>query len=207
LPNVLVKATNHIAGAVSDYDVSPRPQFSLTEHLNKSSKSARSTTADKNISANEMEALSLEFSPFLFHRPHEPFPIALVNRLPEGGPTRRDTTNPQDAAWMGAFQYAKKSIFIQSPTLNASPAIDVIIAACRRGIKVTLWLNLGFNDLKEGHGTFQGGTNEHVVKKLYKELKKTNDGTERNLETFWYTGKGQLNHELLFAFLERKKFV
>jgi hypothetical protein len=66
---------------------------------------------------------------------------------------------------------------------------------------------LGFNDLKEGRGTFQGGTNEHVVKKLYKELKKTNDGTERNLETFWYTGKGQFKHELLFAFLEIENFT
>jgi len=205
--NVFFKATNHIAGAVIDYDVSPRLQSPLTEHLNESSKSARSTIADKNISAVESEALSLEFSPFLFHRPHEPFPIALVNRLPNGTPGYRDTMNPQDAAWMGAFQYAEKSIFIQTPTLNASPAIDGIVAACRRGIKVTLWLNLGFNDLKEGRGTFQGGTNEHVAKKLYKELRKTNDGTERNLETFWYTGKGQLNHELLFAFLEIGNFV
>lgn len=173
-----------------DYNRASRLQCSLTDHLNRSSKSARSTIADKSISTEEMEALSSEFSSFLFHHPHEPFPIALVNRLPNGIPGYRDTMNPQDAAWMGAFRYAQKSIFIQSPTLNAPPAIDGIIAACRRGIKVTLWLNLGFNDLKEGRGTFQGGTNEHVVKKLYKKLMKTNDGTERNLETFWYIGKG-----------------
>jgi hypothetical protein len=201
-PNVLVKLANHITGAVIDKNVIPRMQSPLTELLNKSSKSAGSTTADKNISAQEIEALSLEFSRFLFHRPHEPFPIALVNRLPSGIPGHRDTMNPQDAAWMGAFRYAQKSIFIQSPTLNAPPAIDGIIAACRRGIKVTLWLSWGFNDLKEGHGTFQGGTNEHVVRKLYKELSKTKDGTERNLETFWYTGKGQLNHKLLLLFLK-----
>jgi hypothetical protein len=84
----------------------------------------------------------------------------------------------------------KKSIFIQSPTLNASPAIDGIIDACRRGVIVTLWLDLGFNDSVEGFGTFQGGTNEHVVKKLYKKLKDRNDGAERYLEVFWYTGKG-----------------
>ncbi|CAF4643135.1 unnamed protein product [Rotaria socialis] len=172
------------------------------QHLNKSSKSVRSTIADKNISAEEMEALSLEFSPFLFHRPHEPFPIALVNRLPNGIPGHRDTTNPQHAVFMGAFRYAQKSIFIQSPTLNASPAIDGIVAASRRGIKVTLWLNLSFNDLKEGHGTFQGGTNEHVVKKLYKKLAKANDGTERNLEIFWYTGKYQVRP---LHFLQKKR--
>ncbi|CAF5099216.1 unnamed protein product, partial [Rotaria sp. Silwood1] len=45
-----------------------------------------------------------------------------------------------------------------------SSAIHGIITACRRGIKVTLWLGLGFNDLREGRGTFQGGTNKHVVK-------------------------------------------
>jgi hypothetical protein len=108
---------------------------------------------------------------------------------------------------MGAFRYAQKSIFIQTPTLNASTAINGIVAACRRGIKVTLWLNLGFNDLREGRGTFQGGTNEQVVKKLYKQLKKTNDGTETNLQIFWYTGKGQLNHQLLVAFLEIENFL
>jgi hypothetical protein len=66
---------------------------------------------------------------------------------------------------------------------------------------------LGFNDLKEGRGTFQGGTNEHVVKKLYKKLKKTNNGTERNLQIFWYTAKGQLNYQLCFAFLQIENFV
>jgi phosphatidylserine/phosphatidylglycerophosphate/cardiolipin synthase-like enzyme len=199
-PNVLAKVTNHIASAVIDYDVSLRSQSPLTERLNKTAKTARSTIADRNIPVEKLEVLSLEYSPFVFHRPHEPVPIALVSRLPQGAPGLRQTTNPQDAAWMGAFRYAQKSIFIQSPTLNASPAIDGIIAACRRGIKVTLWLSLGFNDFQEGHGTFQGGTNEHVVKKLYKELTKTNNGTERNLEVFWYIGKGQLNYELLFCF-------
>jgi phosphatidylserine/phosphatidylglycerophosphate/cardiolipin synthase-like enzyme len=212
LSTTVTRAVNYnrasdIVDTMIDYDVSPRLQSPLTEHFNKSSESARFTIADKNISSEEIEALSLEFNPFLFHRPHEPFPIALVNRLPQGTPGYRDTTNPQDAAWMGAFRYAKKSIFIQTPTFNASPAIDGIVAACRRGIKVTLWLNLGFNDLKEGRGTFQGGTNEHVVKKLYKELTKTNDGTERNLQIFWYSAKGQLNHQLLFPFLQIENFV
>ncbi|CAF5173760.1 unnamed protein product, partial [Rotaria magnacalcarata] len=91
----------------------------------------------------------------------------------------------------GAFRYAKKSIFIQSPTLNASPAIDGIIAACRRGVVVTIWLGLGFNDLVEGFGTFQGGTNEHVVKKLYKKLRDGNDGAIKYLQVYWYTGKDQ----------------
>ncbi|CAF0949175.1 unnamed protein product [Adineta steineri] len=190
-PSVLVKATNNLAGAVIGYDLTPRSQSPLTHHLNKSSKSAHETRSDENLSNDELEKLASDFSPFIFHEEHKPIPIALVNRLPRGTPGHTDTANPQDAAWMGAFRYAKKSIFIQSPTLNASPAIEGIISACRRGVIVTLWLDLGFNDLVEGFGTFQGGTNESVVKKLYKKLKDGNDGSENYLEVFWYTGKDQ----------------
>jgi phosphatidylserine/phosphatidylglycerophosphate/cardiolipin synthase-like enzyme len=189
-PGVLVKATNDLTGAILDYNMAPRSGSPLTAHLNKSSKSAHATKPDENLSNEELERLGFDFCPFIFHQKHQPVPIALVNRLPRGTPGHIDTANPQGAAWMGAFRYAKKSIFIQSPTLNASPAIDGIIDACRRGVIVTLWLDLGFNDLAEGFGTFQGGTNEHVVKKLYKKLEEGNDGAERYLEVFWYTGKG-----------------
>ena len=191
-PDVLVKATNHLAGAIVGYDLTPKTPPPLTHHLNQSSKSARKTKPDENLSQEELEKLTFDFTPFIFHQEHLPVPIALVNRAPHGTPGHTDTANPQDAAWMGAFRYAKKSIFIQSPTLNASPAIDGIVEACRRGIVVTLWLDLGFNDLTEGFGTFQGGTNEHVVKKLYKKLRNGNDGAEGYLQVFWYTGKGKL---------------
>ncbi|UJR15302.1 hypothetical protein I4U23_002255 [Adineta vaga] len=178
-PGVLVKAASNLAGAVIGYELSPRSESPLTLHLNKSSKSARETKSDENLTNEELENLSYDFSPFIFHQEHKPIPIALVNRSPHGTPGHIDTANPQDAAWIGAFRYAKKSIFIQSPTLNASPAIDGIIDACRRGIIVTLWLDLGFNDLTEGCGTFQGGTNESVVKKLYKKLREGNDGADK----------------------------
>jgi hypothetical protein len=68
------------------------------------------------------------------------------------------------------------------------------ITACQRGIWVIVWIDLGFNDLTEGHGTLQGGTNEHVIKKLYKKLKKEKDGAEHFLEVFWYTAKGLLKY-------------
>ncbi len=42
------------------------------------------------------------------HQKHKPIPIALVNRLPDGTLAHIDTANPQDAAWMGAFHYAKR---------------------------------------------------------------------------------------------------
>ncbi len=160
----------------SDEPLSSSSVSPLTHHLNPSAKTAHETTPDE-----ELEKLARDFTTLIFDQPHQPFPIALVNRLP--GHT--DTANPQDAAWLGAFGYAQKSIFIQSPTLNAKPAIDGIISACQRGIRVIVWIDLGFNDLTEGHETLQGGTNEHVIKKLYKKLKKEKDGAERFLEGFW----------------------
>ncbi|UJR31202.1 hypothetical protein I4U23_018706 [Adineta vaga] len=163
----------------------------LTRHLNLSAKSASKTQPDEKYSNEELEKLADDFTPFIYHEAHRPFPIALVNRLPHGTPGHADTANPQDAAWLGAFRYAEKSIFIQSPTLNAKPAIDGIIEACQRKVQVILWLDLGFNDLKEGHGTFQGGTNEHVIKKMYKKLRKEHSGAEHFLEVYWYTGKDQ----------------
>ena len=189
-PAVLVKATSDLTGAVIGYDMSPRSDSPLTVHLNRSCQTARETKSDGNLCDEDLERLTFDFCPFIFHRSHQPVPIALVNRPPRGTLGHVDTANPQDAAWMGAFRYAKQSIFIQSPTLNASPALEGIIDACRRGVTVTLWLGLGFNDSVEGFGTFQGGTNEHVIKKLYKKLREGEDGAEKFLEVFWYTGKG-----------------
>jgi phosphatidylserine/phosphatidylglycerophosphate/cardiolipin synthase-like enzyme len=189
-PCALVEASNNLASAVAGCDITPRSDPPLTGHLNEACKSERQAKPDGHLSKDELEKLNENFTPFVFHRPHQPFPIALVNRLPHGAPGHTDTANPQDAAWLAAFRYAEKSIFIQSPTLNAKPAIDGIIYACQRGVKVILWLDLGFNDSKEGLGTFQGGTNEHVVKKLYKTLKKENNGAENFLEVYWYIGIG-----------------
>ncbi|UJR24611.1 hypothetical protein I4U23_005986 [Adineta vaga] len=138
-----------------------------------------------------IQSLTIDFTPFIFHTRHQPIPIALVNRSPNGTPGHIDKINPQDIAWLYAFRYAQKSLFIQSPNFNATPAVDGIISACRRGIKVILWLDLGYNYLKEGFGTFQGGTNEHIVKKIYKELKSHDNGAEKNLQIFWYTAKDQ----------------
>src|SRR4029077_14232201 len=100
----------------------------LTDHLNRSAESAHQTEPDEKLSDDDLNKLAQDFTPFIFHQSHQPFPIALVNRLPHGAPGHKNTANPQDAAWLGAFRYAEKSIFIQSPTLNAKPAIDGILS-------------------------------------------------------------------------------
>lgn len=130
----------------------------------------------------------LDFRPYVFHAQHDPVPMALMNRRPHGTPGHSDIRNPQDAAWLAGFRYAKKHIFIQSPTLNATPIKAAVLSAARRHVRVELWLDLGFNDKSESM-PFQGGTNEQVVTRLYRQLRREGRGDEKYLEVYWYTGK------------------
>jgi len=125
----------------------------------------------------------LEFLPYVLHKPHEPVPMALVNRRPHGTPGHSDIRNPQDAAWLAAFRYAEQHVFIQSPTLNASPIKAAVLACVRRHVRVELWLDLGFNDKSESM-PFQGGTNEQVVTGMYRQLRREGKGDEKYLEVF-----------------------
>ncbi|MBW0496992.1 hypothetical protein O181_036707 [Austropuccinia psidii MF-1] len=129
------------------------------------------------------------FQPHIIHAEHEEFPIVMVNRPPHGLPGHNDIRVPQNAAWMAAFRYAKNKVFIQTPTLNSSPVVKMCIDAAKRGVKVILYLDLGFNDKGESI-PFQGGTNQQVVIKMYKALKKFNK--QGNLIVYWYTGKDQI---------------
>lgn len=81
-------------------------------------------------------------------------------------------------------------IHSQTPTFNASPIVSGVLNACRRGVQVTLYLDLGFNDQGEMI-PFQGGTNEEVVHKMYTKLNAEGNGAEKRLEVYWYTGKDQ----------------
>lgn len=130
----------------------------------------------------------LDFNPYIFHLPHQPVPMALVNRRPHGTPGHSDIRNAQDAAWLAGFRYAKKHIFLQSPTLNATPIKHAVLHAVRRHVRVELWLGLGFNDKSESM-PFQGGTNENVVTRLYRQLRREGKGDEQYLDVYWYTGK------------------
>jgi len=53
-----------------------------------------------------------DFSPHIIHAPHDPFPIAMVNRKPRGSIEYTDVNNPQDIAWLAGLHYAKKKVFM-----------------------------------------------------------------------------------------------
>jgi phosphatidylserine/phosphatidylglycerophosphate/cardiolipin synthase-like enzyme len=132
-----------------------------------------------------------DFFPHILHEPHKPVPIAMVNRGPTGTPGHYHVRQfPQNVAWLSAMHNAQKSVFIQTPTFNASPIVSSALDACRRGVQVTLYLDLGFNDQGEMI-PFQGGTNEEVVHKMYRRLNREGKGAEKHLEVFWYTAKDQ----------------
>jgi phosphatidylserine/phosphatidylglycerophosphate/cardiolipin synthase-like enzyme len=120
--------------------------------------------------------------------PHAPFPIAMVCREPWGAPNHQCVYTPQNEAWLSSLRNAKTSVFIQTPNLNAEALLPEILAACRRGINVTYYYCLGYNDAGELL-PFQGGTNEMVAHQLYKEL-----GPEfaHNLDVFAYVAKDQI---------------
>lgn len=128
-----------------------------------------------------------EMTPYMAHPAHEPFPIAMVNRQPYGPPNHKSVSNPQNAAWLSALRNAEKSVFIQTPTLNAEPLVPAIIEACERGIDVYCYICLGYNDAGELL-PMQGGHNEMIAAHLYKSLSLA--GRQR-LHYYWYVGKDQ----------------
>jgi len=113
--------------------------------------------------------------------------MALVNRKPHGKPGHNDINNPQDVAWLSALKYAQKKVFIQTPTFTATPIVQGVTEAVQRGIEVTLYVDVGFNDGGEAL-PFQGGTNEEVSKRLFAALK--SDEEKARLKYYWYTAKG-----------------
>lgn len=95
--------------------------------------------------------------------------------------------SPQNEAWLSAIRNAESNVFIQSPDINAEPLIPELLGAARRGVAVTLYACLGYNDLGELL-PYQGGTNEMVAHRMYSEL---SPEQRKNLHVHWYVGKDQ----------------
>ncbi|EAQ87640.1 hypothetical protein CHGG_04259 [Chaetomium globosum CBS 148.51] len=152
-------------------------------------------------------------TPYLPHLTGTPCPMALVNRAPYGPPTHGSVSNPQNAAWLSALRNAQKSVYIVSPTLNASPVLPAIIEACERGVDVHCYICLSYNDAvrpplhpfspqtnlppltntpfppKQGELLpRQGGHNEGVSAHLHRTLTPTG---RTHLHYHWYVAKDQ----------------
>ncbi|EEY14918.1 IQ calmodulin-binding motif protein [Verticillium alfalfae VaMs.102] len=124
-------------------------------------------------------------TPYTPHPRHSPVPMALVNRPPHGSPDSSSLSNPQNAAWLAALAHARSSVFIQSPTLNASPLLPALLAACERGVHVHAYICLGYNDAGELL-PLQGGHNEAVAHRLHAQL---SDDARPRLHYHWYVAK------------------
>ncbi|KAK1973520.1 hypothetical protein LZ30DRAFT_610530 [Colletotrichum cereale] len=164
--------------------VSAKPNESqmqaISRHLNHTVNKDFKGTAPECGPADEM-------TPYIPLPTHEAFPIALVNRPPYGPPNHRSVGNPQNAAWLSALRNAEKSVFIQTPTLNAEPLVPAMIEACERGIDVFAYVCLGYNDAGELL-PMQGGHNEMVAAHMYEKL---SPHGRQHLHYFWYVGKDQ----------------
>ena len=100
-----------IAGEVARVQQSVSPNDRLTR--------LEATTAHLNHTKNTDFPSSIpeiptgdEFTPYIPHAVHEPFPIAMVNRPPYGTPNNNDVYTPQNEAWLAGLRYAKKNVYI-----------------------------------------------------------------------------------------------
>lgn len=132
-----------------------------------------------------------EMTPYIPHKVHELVPMALVNRKPYGATNHNGVFMPQNEAWLSAVRNAKRDVFIQTPDLNAAPLLPELLAAVRRGVEVTYYVCLGYNDAGELL-PFQGGHNEGVANKLYTSLTKDEDAARNLLNIHYYTAKDQV---------------
>ncbi|CAL5871539.1 uncharacterized protein PFLUO_LOCUS5792 [Penicillium psychrofluorescens] len=73
--------------------------------------------------------------------------------------------------------------------MNAEPLLDPLLKAVRRGVTVTAYLCLGYNDAGELL-PFQNGTNEMIANRLYSSL--DTDEERSRLRIFYYVGKDQI---------------
>ncbi|KAL5117244.1 hypothetical protein ACEQ8H_004803 [Pleosporales sp. CAS-2024a] len=154
----------------------------VTRHLN------LATKLDRKGTAPECDAHVEDMMPIIPHREHGPFPIAMVNRRPWGTLNHECVHVPQNEAWLSAIRNAKSKIFIQTPNLNASPLLPALRDAAARGIHVTYYVCMGYNDAGELL-PFQGGNNEMVANTIYTDM---DEAHKKYLRIYYYVAKDQV---------------
>ncbi|TVY42488.1 hypothetical protein LSUB1_G003283, partial [Lachnellula subtilissima] len=139
-----------------------------------------------------------EMTPYITSMTTAPVPMVLVSRPPYGPPNSKNVYVPQNEAWLSLIRNATRTIFIQTPDLNAAPLIPALAAALKRGIQVTYYVCFGYNDAGEIIPG-QGGTNDQAAQTLVRSI----SATERQrLKTCYYVGKDQ-DHPIHQSFKQR----
>lgn len=138
--------------------------------------------------------------PYIHTMTSHSVPMALVSRPPYGGLDASSVNVPQNEAWLSLVRHATKSIFIQTPDLNAEPLLQALSQALSRGVEVTYYVCFGYNDAGEMIAG-QGGTNEQAAQRLLASL--APDGPERQmLHIYNYVAKDQ-DHPIHHSFQAR----
>jgi phosphatidylserine/phosphatidylglycerophosphate/cardiolipin synthase-like enzyme len=139
-----------------------------------------------------------EMTPYISSMTAIPVPIALVSRPPYGPPNMHNVYVPQNEAWLSCIRNATRSVFIQTPDLNAAPLVPALAAALKRGIRVTYYICFGYNDAGEIIPG-QGGTNDQAAQAL---VKSTTEEERQLLHICYYVGKDQ-DHPIHQSFKQR----
>lgn len=156
----------------------------VARHLNKPTNlSLKPTASDRDNNNN------LNFFPFIPIPNTSPVPMAMCSRKPYANITNDSLFVPQNEAFLSLIRNAQKSIFIQTPDLNAKPLLPALLSAIQhRQIRVTYYVCLGYNDGGEllPH---QGGTNEMNANYLYSQL--TTPAEKNLLQVYYYVAADQ----------------
>jgi hypothetical protein len=127
----IANGSNSLAAPSSNSKSSSRKSLTvagIAKHLNAGAQDTTATLQDDDAGGESTG----EFSPHIMHESHRPCPIAMVNRIPRGSkladllvvshphtyfiplaPGHEDPYKvPQDVAFLGAFKYAQKNIFM-----------------------------------------------------------------------------------------------
>lgn len=156
------------------------PAEAVAQHLS-------STTKSKVCSGLEPGS-QVAFLPFVaLHQP-TPVPMAMVSRKPYANLNNESGHVPQNEAFLALIEHAKHDIFIQTPNLNAKDLLPALASAVERGIEVTYYVCLGYNDAGEMLPG-QGGTNEQAAKKLFQSL--SSEEAKSRLNIFFYVAADQ----------------
>lgn len=186
-----------IAGEINRMRSVLNPQASenhadaVCRHLNKPTGISIKSTAPR-------DEPNLHFFPFIPVPKTDPLPMAMASRKPYANLNNESVFVPQNEAFLSLVRNAKRTVFIQTPDLNAKPLLPAIIEAVHRGVEVTYYVCLGYNDTGEMLPG-QGGTNEVNANYLLKQLTPEN---KHLLKIFFYVAADQ-DHPIHNSFKQR----